>query len=133
MALLKFSHVFFIIIWLGALITLSGFLAYQKENNRELIRLFKRLYFKIELPAMILAILLGVLLIFLKDVSWKAPWLHLKLTFAAALILCDVFLGCIVSRLDSRNYKIAGIGKHFLHYAATACLIMVLVAIYILK
>ena len=134
MALLKFFHVLFVFLWMGGLLTVTGFMAHQKQASSELSRLFKRIYLSVELPSMILAIVFGVILLVVKpDVSFKAPWLHMKLTFAALLIICDIVNGCTVARLQRSGAMAGRMGHLFLHYISFLCLIGVLAAIYLLK
>ncbi|MCH9609571.1 MAG: hypothetical protein S4CHLAM45_15030 [Chlamydiales bacterium] len=129
MALLKFFHVFFVFIWMGTLITVGRFVASQKEENQELSRISKRLYLFSDLPAMCLAILTGLTLLLTKEgINFKAPWLHLKLTFAVILIGCDIVTGRMIIKgcFGSKWLK-------SLHYIVVTCLLFVLLAIYVLK
>lgn len=134
MTLLKFFHVFFIFLWIGGLVTVTGMMAHQKESSRELSRLLSRIYFPVELPSMCLAVLFGLILLFTKeDINFKAPWLHIKLTFAFLLIVCDIICGFCVSRLQKPGACAGRIGHLFLHYLTVFFLIIVLLAIYFLK
>ncbi len=134
MVLLKFFHVLFIFLWIGSLLTVTGFMAHQKESSKELSRLLKRIYLSVELPSMCLAILFGVVLLFTKtDINFKAPWLHIKLTFAFLLIVCDIICGALVGHLQQRAACAGKIGHLFLHYLSLLFLVAVLLAIYYLK
>ncbi len=112
---------------------LTRMLGYQvKESDavfQAMNRINKRIYFFIDLPSMILAVLFGLLLLFLKDTNWKAPWLHLKLTFAFLLIICDIICGSIIVR----GKRLSKVFYQILHGITGIFLIVVLVAIYILK
>ncbi len=128
MVLLKFFHVFFVFLWIGSLVTLSGLFAHQKELSKELSRLLRKTYLSIDLPAMCLAVGLGVILLVTKtDLNWKAPWLHMKLMFAAFLIISDlVFARALLKGKLASWHKM-------LHCLIVLFLIGVLVAIYIMK
>jgi len=133
MALLKFFHVFFVFIWMGSLITISGFLAYQKEGHKELTRLLKKAYFGADFPAMLLAIVCGISLLIVKDVNWRAPWLHMKFTLVFFLIILDVISGSLIYRLKTGSARFGSFGRRCLHYSILACLAAILAAIYLLK
>lgn len=133
MTLLKFFHVLFVFLWIGSLLTVSGILAYQREASKELSRLLKKIYRGVDFPSMLIAVACGVILLFIKDINWKGGWLHMKLTFAALLIVCDLLVGGQVMRIQ-REGKSAGLMWHMiLHYLIVLLLIGVLAAIYILK
>lgn len=130
---LKFFHVLFIFLWMGSLLMLTRLLAYQARESDELFqamnRINRRIYLFIDLPSMVLAVSLGIVLILLKDMNWKAPWLHLKLTFAFFLICCDVICGALILK-GKRHSKVF---YQIFHGLTGIFLIIVLVAIYILK
>lgn len=102
MAILKFLHILFIFLWTGTLLTqtrLLGDLEKKRAAGQEMVYAIKRIYCWIDLPAMVLAITFGMLLLnFKDDLNWKAPWLHMKLTFAFFLILCDCLIGIKIVR-----------------------------------
>lgn len=137
MYVLKFAHVLFIFIWIGSLLSLTRLMAYQARETPEiqlkLGRIYKRMYFLVDLPSMILAIATGIALLTLKDMNWKAGWLHMKLTFAFLLVLCDLVTGSQVIRLEKIAIKGKGIFYKILHGLAALFLIGALIAIYILK
>lgn len=133
MATLKFFHVLFVFIWIGSLLMLTRMLGYQaKESDdvfRAMNRVNKRIYFFIDLPSMILAVIFGLILLSIKEINWKAPWLHLKLTFAFLLIICDIICGALIAK-GRRHPRIA---YQLFHGITGIFFIIVLVAIYILK
>lgn len=133
MTLLKFFHVFFIFLWIGSLLSVSGIMAYQKEASEELARSLKRIYMRVEFPSMLVAVACGVLLLFLKDVNWKGGWLHMKLTFTVLLIICDLIVGGQVIGLQKKGQSAGRVGHFVLHYLCLLFLIGVLSAIYIIK
>ncbi len=133
MATLKLLHVLFIFVWIGTLLTLSRLMGYLAKEpplvQQRVAALTRRMYLLIDLPSMLIAVSLGLCLLFLKDTNWKAPWLHMKLTFAFLLIVCDLATG----------WKIAGrvvdkpVGYKILHGLIGLLFIGVLIAIYIMK
>jgi|ERR1700722_9169337 len=137
MAILKLFHVFVVFVWIGSLLTLSRLSAYQAKEPPDIQlkfgKILRRMYLTVDLPAMLLTIGLGVTSVFVKGVDWKAPWLHMKLTFAFLLILCDLLVGRQII-LHSKK-PIAGSGRSYkiFHGIAGVCFIGILVAIYIMK
>ncbi len=137
MAILKLFHVFVVIVWMGSLLTLTRFLAYQAKEEPgfqlKLGKILKRMYFTVDLPAMVLTVASGITALIVKDVNMKAPWLHMKLTFVFFLIVCDLDMGrSIVLRAKE---PVQGKGTRFkvLHSVAGLLFIAVLIAIYVVK
>lgn len=137
MAILKFLHVLFIFVWIGSLLTLTRLAAYQAketpEIQRKLGKIFRKAYLFVDLPSMILAVAFGLILLFLKDMNWKAPWLHMKLTFAFLLIVVDLISGWQILKYSKKPMKGRGTNFKILHGLAGLFLIFILIAIYILK
>lgn len=133
MAILKLLHVLFVFIWVGGLLMLTRSLGYQAKENGEVFSAFnrinKRIYFFIDLPSMILAVTFGLLLLFLKDTDWRAPWLHMKLTLVFFLIICDLLCGRVIAKGKRHPRWIYQV----FHGIAGLLFIGILVAIYILK
>lgn len=133
MAILKLFHVLFVISWLGSLLTLTCFLGYLVKEaplvQERLSKIAKKMYLAIDLPSMILTVGLGLILLFFKeDINWKAPWLHMKLTFAFLLIVCDLVTGRLIVKERRAIW-----GYRCLHALAILLLAAILSAIYILK
>ena len=103
MAILKLLHVFFVFIWIGTLLTQTRFLGYLVKEipsiQERIMKIVKKVYFLVDLPAMLLTIATGiVLLLFKEDINWKAPWLHIKLTLVFLLIICDLITGKVITK-----------------------------------
>lgn len=133
MVVLKFFHVLFVFIWVGALLMLTRLLGYQAKEPEEIFQAMnkvnKRIYLFIDLPSMVLAVVFGLMLLFLKEMNWKAPWLHIKLTFAFFLIICDIICGTLVLQGKKRTR----IGYQIFHGITGVIFIVILISIYILK
>lgn len=133
MAFLKLFHVLCVFIWIGCLLALTRLMIYQvKESVEVQVRLssiYKRMYFFIDLPAMVLAIVSGIALFFIKKVDWSGGWLHMKLTFVVFLIACDVVMAFQIQRPIVGK----GVGYKVLHGLVLLFLILTLASIYILK
>ena len=137
MAVLKLLHVLFIFVWIGSLLTLTRLLAkLAKESDlvqERVIKILRRFYLLVDLPSMALAVVFGLCLLFLKDTNWKAPWLHMKLTFAFLLIVCDLICGRQIAKHSRTMIPGRGVSYQILHGVAGLLFIGVLVAIYVFK
>lgn len=137
MAILKLLHVLFVFVWVGSLLALTRLLTYQAKEapdvQLKLGKILRRMYCLIDFPSMVLAVGFGLTLLFLKDMNWKAPWLHMKLTFAFLLIVTDLVCGFSIYKHSKTAIAGRGIKYQILHGVAGLFFIGVLVAIYILK
>jgi uncharacterized membrane protein len=129
MAIIKLLHVLFLFVWIGTFLTLPLQLRYWVKfiPQREVSAFAKKIYFSMDFPAMVLAICLGITLLLYKQINWKAPWLHMKLTFAFVLIVCDLTTGWKLFRQDPSAFSWFRMGLGIFAFLG------VLVAIYILK
>lgn len=135
MAILKLTHIVFIFLWIGSLLTLTRLLAYAAKEPQEiqtrLVKLCRRLYFLVDLPSMLAVVALGVTLVVLKGVNMKAGWLHMKWTFAFFLIICDILTGRQLVKKEPFRKK--GAAFKIFNGLAALFLIGALASIYILK
>lgn len=106
MGFLILFHMFFVFIWIGSMFTASSIMGYAAEEvtavHQAMHRITKRVYFLFIFPSMIVAVCLGILLLFIMPIDWSAPWLYTKLGFAVLLILCNLFLGSLLCAVDQR-------------------------------
>lgn len=82
---------------------------------------------------MCLTVVTGLLLLFVKQVNWTAPWLHMKLTFVALLIICDLILLAQLVKPKREGAEERLLGYKILHWVAVFSLLVVLLAIYVMK
>lgn len=135
--ILKLVHFLSLFSWVGSLLSLTRLLGYlakeEKSVQQRFIRIFRRMYFFIDLPSMILALASGISLLFLKDVNMKAAWFHMKMTFAVLLVIADIYTGVSIARLKNRFVEGSGIKFKVLHGLAALLLILILISVTILK
>jgi uncharacterized membrane protein len=86
MKIIKVFHLFFVILWTGALTLLPLLL-------REKIKKSYQWYLTYQLPCMVLTVTTGVVLLLAKLEKLKQGNFHLKLTCVLVLIACDLWLG----------------------------------------
>ena len=137
MASLKLFHLFFLFVWMGSLLALTRFLGYLPKEEpsvqNRILRILRRTYLMIDLPSMSLSLILGVLLFIAKGVDFSQGWLHMKLTFVAFLIVCDIVTGRSILRLSRENKSCRGVRYKILHGVTALSLIALLVSVYIVK
>lgn len=137
MALIKLLHILFLFVWIGSLLATSRFLAYLPKEEpivqKRLLELFRRAYLFIDLPAMCLSLVLGVILFIGKQMTMAHGYLHMKFTFAFFLIVIDILVGKQILKMSKGS--VSGKGKRFRIYHGTAalCLMGILASVYILK
>lgn len=134
---LKLFHLLFVFTWLGSLLALTRLMIFHVKQPTDvqlaLGKVYRKMYFYVDLPSMLLALSLGALLLFAKGIEWKAGWLHMKLTFVLFLIICDSIAGWESVRLSRKVAHGRGWGYKVLHGVTLFCLFGVLVSIYLLK
>jgi len=137
MAYLKLFHIVFLFIWVGSLLALTRLMAYQAKEEAaiqlRMARLYRRMYFFVDLPSMCIALGLGLGVLILKDVNMKAAWFHMKMTCVALLIVCDVLTCRNVIQLSKNPIQGRGVKYKILHGFTALIMIGALVSIYILK
>lgn len=140
MAILKLLHVLFVFVWVGTLLTLTRLLGYLVKEpqpvQERMIKIIRRVYLFVDLPSMILTVIFGIVLLIFKDINWKAPWLHMKLTLAFLLIVCDVVTGRLIAQhvkmVMKEGIKV-GPRYQIVHGIAGIIFIGILIAIYVFK
>jgi putative membrane protein len=137
MPFLKLLHILFVFVWMGSFLTLTRLMGYQSKEEEftqlRFARIYKRMYLFVDLPSMILAIGLGVALLVLKGVDFKAAWFHMKMTFVVFLLICDFLMGRSIFHLTKKPIKGSGVKYKILHGVTALCLIAILFSIYVLK
>lgn len=103
MPLLKLFHFIALIGWCGALLYLPALIAAGTRVNdalfyRDHAHLTRMIFTLVATPAALLAIGSGTLL-FVRDGVF-APWLILKLSAVAGMVLCHALCGVLVLRIE---------------------------------
>lgn len=103
MPLLKLFHFVALICWCGALLYLPALIAAGTRVNdalfyRDHAHLTRMIFTLVATPAALLAIGSGTLL-FVRDAVF-APWLILKLSAVAGMVLCHALCGVLVLRIE---------------------------------
>jgi protoporphyrinogen IX oxidase len=127
MPLLKLLHLITLIGWCGALLYLPALIAAGTHNNdalfyRDHAHLTRMVFTLIATPTALLAIGSGTLLIVQGSVF--DPWLILKLSSVAGMVLCHALCGVLILRIEQTPER--AIGHHCLGLGA---LMVALIAI----
>ena len=101
--LLKVVHLFGIVMWIGALLIASLQLRQAtklpREAQRPVLDAMRRLHVGFGLPGMILTLAAGLILLMLHTEYFTQGWMHAKLTFVFLLIVLDLCLFALQSKL----------------------------------
>ncbi len=132
---LKIAHVLLVFIWVGNLITLSRLLGYHVKESFEVQRVvakwYKRMYYFIDLPCMVLAVCIGLFILLTRaKIQHPAPWLHMKLTLSFIIIVCDIYIGVQIAKLAKQPVNSKGVKFKIVHAILGLCLLGILIAIY---
>ena len=95
---LKSLHIIFMVSWFAGLFYIVRLFIYHTEaqNKTELertilstqfIEMEKKLWWIITTPAMVLTLVFGIWMLFANSALLKLPWMHLKLSFVALLLV----------------------------------------------
>jgi len=98
---IKSLHIIFVVTWFAGLFYIPRLFVYQIEAfhkpspdkeilGKQLKIMAKRLWFIITWPSSILAIIFGLILIYINPGFLKASWMHVKLGFVLLLVLYQI-------------------------------------------
>jgi putative membrane protein len=92
------------------------------------------MYNFVDMPAMVVALTLGAFLLISKAniVDIKQGWFHMKITFVALLVVCDVICGKWIQQLEMVPDTSKGIKYKILHGCTGLFLIAILFSVYVL-
>ena len=113
--LFKSLHLIAVVSWMAGLLYLPRIFVYHVENKdkREATDIFevmeKRLFFYIMRPAMILAWIFGLILIYLNGIEiFSQLWMQLKIVLVILLSVYNDYLGkCLLSLKNNSNTRSA--------------------------
>ena len=111
--LFKSLHLIAVVSWMAGLLYLPRIFVYHVENKekKEATDIFevmeKRLFFYIMRPAMILAWIFGIILIYLNGIEiFSQLWMQIKLVLVILLSAYNDYLGrCLVSLKNNSNSR----------------------------
>ena len=91
-------HLIAVISWMAGILYLFRLFVYHAAETESVVKdrfkvMERKLYRIILMPAMVVALLLGIGMLVLNPILLQAPWMHLKLTFALTLIGVSHYAG----------------------------------------
>lgn len=99
---MKWLHIVAVISWMAGILYLYRLLIYHRERGatsseiHELLKIMEfRLYTYITKPAMLVALLAGLAMIWLNQALLAQGWLHVKLVSVAALMWATIAAGSL--------------------------------------
>lgn len=108
---IKAFHIIAVVTWFAALFYLPRLFVYhaQAEDSisRERFKIMERkLYRGIMTPSMLIAVALGLCLLWLQPAWFTQGWLHAKLTLVVTLIVYHFYCGTLLKRFaQDRNTR----------------------------
>ncbi len=111
--LLLASHIVFVISWMAGILYLVRLLVYYREETEgvvceRLAVMAVRLYSFITLPAMILSLLFGLLMILFNPDLLHAHWMHAKLLLVVLLIGVTHMANAFRKKLIAGSFEKSG-------------------------
>lgn len=112
----KSLHIIFVVSWFAGLFYMVRLFIYHTEANmkaeveRKILQdqfniMQRRLWYIITTPAMILTIIFGTLMLWANPALLKMPWMHIKLTFVAILLVYHFISQGIMNNLKRGTSK----------------------------
>ena len=136
--ILKSLHLIATISWMAGLLYLPRIFVYHVENyeKKETVEIFetmeKRLYNYIMKPAMLLAWIFGIILIYLNGLDVLANlWMQIKLALVIFLSLYHEYLGICLNHLKNRTNKKSSKFYRYINEIPTVLLILIVFVVII--
>lgn len=137
MLIVKLLHVVAVFIWVGNLLALTRLMGYHvkqtPETQAQLVKIYQRMIYFIGIPAMILAILCGMILISNVNWSYRPGWFHMKLTFVVGIVIADLLVMRQVARLAEGPDQSRGVRYKVVHGVVGLMLIGILCSAYLVR
>jgi putative membrane protein len=138
----KALHIIFVVSWFAGLFYIVRLFVYHTEANQrpetekkilqDQFNIMQwRLWYVITTPAMYLTILFGTLMILATPAYLKMPWMHVKLTFVAVLIVYHFICQRLMNQL--KNGKSKWTTNHLRMWNELATLILVAVVFLVVQ
>jgi uncharacterized membrane protein len=137
MAWIKLVHVLAVFIWVGNLLALTRLMSYHvkqtPETQAQLVKIYQRMVYFIGIPAMILAILCGMILITNVNWNYRPGWFHMKLLFVTGIVIADLTVMRQVGRLTQGPDLSRGVRYKVVHGIVGLMLIGILCSAYLVR
>lgn len=129
-------HIIFVVSWMAGLFYGVRLFIYHTEANdrpeneriilqKEYEKIEHKLWYIITTPAMILTVLAGVTMIFLRPGLLSAPWLHVKLAFVAGLLIYHFICQRIMKQMKAGIFKLSSFKLRLWNEVATIFLVAI--------
>jgi putative membrane protein len=135
--MIKAFHVFFMIAWVGQLMVLLRLLAKHDDQPEEaklkLGEFYSRAYNFGQLPAMILALTFGLVLISQVNLAYKPGWFHMKIFMIMVLVGCDQICAKWVGAISRGHTPPKARAAHALHGVTGLTIIAIVISVYVVR
>lgn len=138
----KALHIIFVVSWFAGLFYIVRLFIYhteakqRPEAERSVLQeqfnvMQRRLWYIITTPAMILTIIFGTLMLLANKTLLSLPWMHIKLTFVAVLLVYHFICQGIMNRL--KNGASRWTSGHLRIWNEVATLLLVAIVFLVIK
>lgn len=132
----KALHIIFVVSWFAGLFYIVRLFIYHTEAqakdepakqilSEQFMIMEKKLWWIITTPAMFLTLIFGVWMLVLNPGLLQQPWMHLKLSFVALLLVYHFVCQRIMRRLAKNIFTWKSNGLRLWNELATLCLVAI--------
>ena len=133
---LKAIHVIFMVSWMAGLFYIVRLFVYHIEANNkpepdrtilqnEFVIMEYKLWYYITIPAMVLTTITGALILYVNTALLQAGYIHVKLAFAAGLIVYHFLCQRILNQFKLGNFRWSSSQLRFWNEVATIFLVAI--------
>jgi protoporphyrinogen IX oxidase len=132
----KALHIIFMVSWFAGLFYIVRLFIYHTEAQQreetarnvlseQFIIMEKKLWWIITTPAMVLTLLFGIWMLVERPANLQMPWMHIKLTFVALLLVYHFISQKILFDLKNNKFNWTSTGLRIWNEVATLVLVAV--------
>jgi len=134
--IIKSLHIIFVVTWFAGLFYMFRLFVYHAEAARTeeprrsiLIEQYsimeRRLWYAITWPSCILTLIFGIWLLVLNSAFLTQPWMHIKLTFVAGLLVYQLYGQRVLKGIRNHPLSYTSLGMRMMNEVPTVILIAV--------
>lgn len=134
--IIKSLHIIFVVTWFAGLFYMFRLFVYHAEAARTeeprrsiLIEQYgimeRRLWYAITWPSCILTLTFGIWLLVLNPDFLTQPWMHIKLTFVAGLLVYQLYGQRVLKNIQNHPLRYSSLGMRMMNEVPTVILIAV--------
>ena len=129
----KALHLIAMVTWFAGLFYMFRLFVYHTENKdnsavTDVLKVMERKLFRyITTPGMLATLVGGITMLVMNPGYLKQPWIHMKLTLVALLVLYHFYVGKVQARFENDDVYLSSKQCRWLNEVPTPILILVIV------